>query len=90
MSTENWIVKTIGGDEWGFVKRLVLSSVTRQISHADVIVAATGRLIRLPWESFDVAKEGIKLRVPDGQAHSGAPRPSDLKMTETVSMELWP
>ena len=89
MSTENWIVKTAAGDEWGFVKRLILDSVTRQISHADVILADTGRLIRLPWESFDVAKEGIRLRVPDGQAPAGAPIP-DFKRAETVSMELWP
>jgi hypothetical protein len=89
MSTENWMVKTAGGDEWGFVKRLILDSLTRQISHADVIVADTGRLIRLPWESFDVRKEGIRLRVPDGQVPTGAPR-QDLKRAEAVLMELWP
>lgn len=89
MSTENWIVKTAGGDEWGFVKRLILDSVTRQISHADVILADTGRLIRLPWESFDVAREGIRLRASDGQAPTEAPTP-DFKRAETVSMELWP
>jgi hypothetical protein len=90
MSTESWIVKTLGGDEWGFVKRLIINSVTRQISHADVIVAATGRLIRLPWESFEVRTEGIKLRISEGQVQVGARKPSDYKLAETVSMELWP
>lgn len=90
MSTENWIVRTSCGDEWGFVKRLILNSGTKQISHADVIVADTGRLIRLPWESFDVAREGIKLRVSEGQVQTGALRPSDFKMAETIPMELWP
>ncbi len=90
MSTESWIVKTLGGDEWGFVKRLIINSVTRQISHADVIVAATGRLIRLPWDSFDVRTEGIKLRIPEGQAQVGGRKPSEAKLGDTVSMELWP
>ena len=49
MSTENWIVMTPGGAEWGFVKRLILDSGTKQISHADVILSETGRLIRPPW-----------------------------------------
>jgi len=63
MSTENWIVHTLRGDEWGFVKRLIIDSATRRISHADVIVASTGRLIRVPWESFEVLNEEIRLRV---------------------------
>jgi hypothetical protein len=90
MSADNWVVKTAGGREWGFVKRLLLNSVTRQISHADVVVADTGRLVRLPWESFDLIHEGIRLRVAEGQFPSGAVRPSGYKTTETVCMELWP
>ncbi len=90
MSTEHWIVKTVGGDEWGFVKRLILNPGTRQISHADVIVADTGRMIRLPWESFDVAKEGIRLRPSGGQVQRGEAGSSEFQMIETVSMELWP
>jgi hypothetical protein len=90
MSTENWIVKTLGGAEWGLVKRLVLDSVTRQISHADVILSETGRLIRIPWESFEVRDEGIRLGIPEGQVNANAIRPSGVRLANTVAMEVWP
>ena len=67
MSTENWIVKTLGGEEWGFVKRLIINSVTKQISHADVTLSDTGQLIRIPWERFEVRDEGIILACRKGR-----------------------
>jgi hypothetical protein len=90
MSTENWIVKTLGGEEWGFVKRLIIDSVTRQISHADVILSETGRLIRIPWESFEVRDEGIRLGIPEGQVNANAIRPNGVAGADTVAMEVWP
>lgn len=90
MSTENWIVKTLGGEEWGFVKRLIIDSVTKQISHADVILSHTGRLIRIPWENFEVRDEGIKLSVPEGQADANAVRSGGVGLADTVAMEVWP
>ena len=90
MSTENWIVKTLGGEEWGFVKRLIIDSVTRQISHADITLSETGRLIRIPWESFEVRDEGIILSMPEGQVNENAIRPSDVGLAHTVAMEVWP
>lgn len=90
MASENWIVKTLGGEEWGFVKRLIIDSATRQISHADVILAETGRLIRIPWENFEVQNEGIKLGIPEGQVSSRAMRPPEVGLAETVAMDLWP
>lgn len=90
MSTENWIVKTLGGAEWGFVKRLVLDSVTRQISHADVILSETGRLIRIPWESFELQNDGIRLGIPEGQVNIQSIRPSEIGLADTVAMEVWP
>lgn len=90
MSTENWIVKTLGGEEWGFVKRLILDSVTKQISHADVILSNTGRLIRIPWEKLDVRDEGIKLSVPEGQIDANAVRSGGMGLADTVAMEVWP
>ena len=89
MSTKNWIVKPLGGEEWGFVKRLVLDSVTRQISHADVIFSETGRLIRIPWENFEVRDEGITLSMPEGQVNANAIRPSGVGLADTVDVEVW-
>lgn len=90
MSSESWIVKTVGGKEWGFVKRLILDSVTKQISHADVILSDTGKLIRIPWENFEVRDEGIKLSVPEGQVCATAVRFVGVGLTNTVAMEVWP
>lgn len=90
MRTESWIVKTLGGAEWGFVKRLIIDSVTRQISHADVILSETGRLIRIPWENFEVRDEGIILSMPEGQVSANAIRPSGVGLANTVAMEVWP
>ncbi|MGQ0810611.1 MAG: hypothetical protein ACT4OO_05225 [Nitrospiraceae bacterium] len=90
MSTENWIVKTLGGEEWGFIKRLIIDSATRQISHADVILADTGRLMRIPWEHFELQNEGFRLGIPDGQANASAMRPSEVRLAGIVAMELWP
>jgi len=90
MSTENWVVKTSGGEEWGFVKRLILDSVTKQISFADVILSGTGRLIRIPWESFEVKTDGIRLGIPEGQVQVDLARSNGLAVAETVAMEVWP
>lgn len=90
MNTECWIVKTLGGAEWGFVKRLIIDSVTRQISHADVILSETGRLIRIPWENFEVRDEGIILGMPEGQVHANAIKSSGVGLANTVAMEVWP
>jgi hypothetical protein len=90
MSTENWIVNSLGGEEWGFIKRLIINSATRQISHADVILSETGRLIRIPWESFEVRDEGISLCMPEGQVNTNARRPSGVGLADTVAMEVWP
>jgi hypothetical protein len=89
MSTEKWIVKTLGGEEWGFVKRLIIDSVTRQISHADVNLSKTGRIIRIPWESFEVRDEGIILRMPEGQVNVNAIRPRKVELADTVGMKVW-
>jgi len=90
MSSESWIVRTVGGEEWGFVKRLILDSVTKQISHADVVLSQTGRLMRIPWESFEVQNDGIKLGISERQAYANSARPRDMGMTEAVAMEVWP
>lgn len=90
MSAESWIVKTLAGEEWGFVKRLILDSVTRQISYADVILSGTGRLIRIPWESFEVQNDGIKLGIPEGQIHATLARSVGVPAAKMVAMEVWP
>lgn len=90
MSSESWIVKTVSGEEWGFVKRLILDSGTKQISHADVVLSDTGRLLRIPWESFEVQNDGIRLSVPERQAHDNSARPGAMGLAQAVTMEVWP
>jgi len=86
MLTENWIVKTLDGEEWGFVKRLIINSVTRQISHADVILSENGQLIRIPWESVEVRDKGIILRMPEGQVNANTIRPSLTLLVRSGTM----
>ena len=90
MRTENWIVKTLDGQEWGFVKRLIINSVTRQISHADVILSETGRLIRIPWESIEVRDDGIYLKMPEGQMNANVIKLSGAELTDTVTIKVQP
>lgn len=89
MSTESWIVRTLEGEEWGFVKRLIMDSVTRQIRHADVVLADTGKIVRVPWERFEFQNEDIRL----GADYGGlCPNPveSEVEMAHTMAMDLWP
>jgi len=90
MSSENWIIRTLGGEEWGFIKRLILDAVTKQISHADVVLSETGRLMRVPWDSFEVQADGIRLGISEHQAHANSARPTDRRPAEVVTMEVWP
>ena len=90
MRTENWIVKTLDGQERGFVKRLIINSFTMEISHADVILSENGRPIRIPWVSVEVRDEGIILRMPEGQVNTNAIRPSGVGLSYTVAMKVWP
>ena len=49
MSIENWVVRTLEGQEWGFIKRLIMNSVTRKIKHADVVIVDSRKIVRIPW-----------------------------------------
>lgn len=88
MSIGSWTVQTVSGHEWGYIKRLILDSGTREISHADVILAKTGRLIRLPWRSFEVRDDGIKLRISEGLARAQTPKPPVLRSRINRSTDL--
>ena len=85
--TDKWIVNNLAGEEWGIIKRLIIDSTTRQISYADVVLADSGQLIRLTWESFEVRTEGITLRLPEGQVIGNA---MSAGQGRTVAMDLWP
>ena len=90
MNIEQWIVKKDTGEEWGFIKRLIIDSRTRQISYADVVVLASGHVARLPWETFDMHGEHIKLTVPEGKIQGMALGVPTRWTAETVTMEVWP
>ncbi len=90
MGTDKWIVNNVAGEEWGIIKRLILDSATRQISFADVVLADSGQLIRLPWENFEVKTQGITLRLPNGQVVGNAMSAQEGGSARIIAMDLWP
>lgn len=90
MGTHNWIVKNGGGHEWGLIKRLVINPGTRQINYADVFVIHSGHIVRFPWDSFEIRKEGIRLRMSEAQVVANGIRTSEAVGGEIVSMDVWP
>lgn len=90
MGTQNWIVKNEGGSDWGLIKRLVLSSGTRQINYADVFVIHTGHIARVPWDSFEIRNEGITLRISEAQVAVKGISASETAVGEVVSINVWP
>jgi len=72
MSPEHWVVKTPTGEKCGYIKRLLIHSITKQITYADVILSATGQLARIPWEHLNVQGEQIMLSMPDDDVHAAA------------------
>lgn len=65
MKTETWTVKKTGGEELGYIRKLIIDSNTRELSYADVALAQSNRIVRLPWTEFDVRHEGIFLKSAD-------------------------
>jgi hypothetical protein len=53
-----------------------------------VILARTGRLIRLPWRSFEVRDGGIKLRIPEELVKAQTPKPPVLRSRINRSTDL--
>jgi hypothetical protein len=89
MGAENWILKTQNGEEWGLIKRLIIDSATRQISYADVIVMETGRLVRIPWDSVLVQREGITLSAPEKHIQAPTVSTHGTRPADTLAMEVW-
>jgi hypothetical protein len=88
MNTEHWIVKKPNGEEWGLIKRLIIDSATRRISYVDVIVANTGRLVRIPWESFEMHPEWITLSTSEEKVNEMAMKVSGPEFAATVTKEV--
>jgi hypothetical protein len=62
MSTEDWIVKKLGGEEWGSIRNLIIDSDSRQLSYADIALTQTNEVVRLPWTDLEITHEGIFLK----------------------------
>jgi hypothetical protein len=90
MNTDTWVVRTLGGEEWGFIKRLIIDPTTRQIKEADIILAETGKVMRIHWDNLDLQSEGIRLRVAPGDVHANQGVQSEAGLVKSVAMELWP
>lgn len=90
MSIQAWIVKSGSGTDWGLIKRLIIDQTTRQISYVDLVVVHTGKIVRLPWDTFEIRSEEITLRMSEAQASARGVRASELTAGEAVSMDVWP
>ena len=90
MSAQTWIVKSGVGTDWGLIKRLIIDQKSRQISFVDLVVVHTGKIVRLPWDTFEVRNEEIRLRMSEAQASARGARASELTAGEAVSMDVWP
>jgi hypothetical protein len=90
MSIDNWVVRTLEGEEWGFIKRLIMDSVTRQIRHADVVIVGTGKIVRIPWERFQLQHEDIRLGADHRELNLSSLESSKGELAHTMAMDLWP
>jgi hypothetical protein len=90
VNTQTWIVKNGIGADWGLIKRLIIDRQSRQISYVDLVVVHTGEVVRLPWDTFEIRNEDIRLRISEAQASARSARVSELATTEAVSMDVWP
>ncbi len=89
MGSDKWIVNNRAGEEWGLITRLILDSVTRQISYADVVVIQTGHVARIPWDGFEIREQGITLGMPETQIGMGNAAGTQT-VGEGVAMDVWP
>lgn len=90
MSIENWVVRTLEGQEWGFIKRLIMDSVTRQIKHADVVIVDSGKIVRIPWERFQLQQEDIRLGADHREVNPSSIESCKGEPAHTMAMDLWP
>ena len=90
MSIDSWVVRTLEGEEWGFIKRLIMDSVTRQIRHADVVIVDTGKIVRIPWERFQLKQEDIRLAADHRELNASSLESSKGELAETMAMDVWP
>lgn len=90
MGSDHWIVSNRAGEEWGLIRRLILDSVTRQISFADVVVIQTGHVARIPWDGFEIRPGGITLSMSEAQVTADGMRLSESMAEEGVAMDVWP
>lgn len=90
MNTETWVVTTGVGEEWGMIKRLILDSTTKQISHADIVIAGTGQLVRVPWHYLELRRQGFKISSLSCELDAVSAAAPVGTMAGSVAMDLWP
>ena len=88
MNSQAWIVKS-GMKDWGLIRRLIIGSKTKQIHYVDLFVVNTGEIVRLPWDTFEIQDEEIRLGMPEAQARARGGRAS-VSIEGAFSMDVWP
>ena len=88
MNNKPWIVKKRSGEIWGRIRRVIIDPATRQIVSVDVVLDDTGRLVRVPWVSFEMKNEDIMLRTSDGEVNTTVMGASGAGLPDTVTLEV--
>ena len=74
MHIVEWTVKMSNRKSWGKITRLIINPTTKRIVSADVLLTASGRQLRVPWNKFQIARGRILLREPIIHARMVSPQ----------------
>ena len=88
MSQESWTVKNETGKKLGFVKKLIIDSNTRQIAYADLLLAETGQVVRIPWSLLAVKDHGILLKATKEEIQTALSPVQSEEIPEPVTLEV--
>jgi hypothetical protein len=61
MSLDNWIVRNRTGEPLGMIRKLTLDMHTGRIAYAEMILAGSETVLRIPWRDLELDRNGIFL-----------------------------
>lgn len=88
MSAQTWKVKKVGGQDVGYIRKLIIDSHTRQLRYADVALTQTNQLVRVPWEELDVRHDGIFLKLDDLPLTPPMPHSHNVNSLDTLEVPI--
>lgn len=88
MKGQTWTVKKSGGEDVGCIRKLIIDSHTRQLTFADIALAQTNQLVRIPWEHLDVRQDGIFLKLSDQSLTASQPPSPNITSLDTLEVPI--